>query len=311
MKRGYKLHDKFDPDWVPPWELDPTLHPFECIESTRAKRRFCDGIRIADNSRVMIKLVKTAKTELPIMQYLSTPELRKDPRNHTVPLIDAIPVPADDDTVMLVMPLLLEFDDLPFRRVGEVVECLEQFFEMDRDACSGNLMMDVNPLITTDWHPWKWRTQDGYNKKIQWVDRWITRPNRYYLIDFDLSRRFVDRRLALFSGNWGQDRTVPEMSPTAYCDGLKVDVYQMGNSINRLIRYYPDLQNVMQPLANALTVKDPTQRPSARQAVRLLKKFIEVVPQHEMKRRIWRHGYYTLTQKERFLVQYCGKQSFF
>ncbi|PPR04827.1 hypothetical protein CVT24_010244 [Panaeolus cyanescens] len=219
------------------------------------------------------------------------------------------------------MPLLLEFDDLPFRRVGEVVECLEQFFEtveflhehniVHMDACSGNLMMDVNPLITTDWHPWNWRTQDGRRKSIEWVDRWHTRPNRYYLIDFSLSQQFADKRWALFAGKWGQDKTVPEMSLTTFCDGFKVDVYQMGNSINELIEYYPDLKDIMQPIADALTVRDPAQRPNAKQAVRLVKKFIELVPRQEMKRRTWRHGYYTLTPKERFLVQYFGQQSFY
>lgn len=33
MKRGYRLHEKFAPDWIPPWELNPRTHPLDYTES--------------------------------------------------------------------------------------------------------------------------------------------------------------------------------------------------------------------------------------------------------------------------------------
>jgi hypothetical protein len=61
---------------------------------------------------------------------LSSPALRDDPRNHTVPLLDVIPLPADDDWALLVMPVLLEFQILPFRRLGEFCEAAFQYIEV-------------------------------------------------------------------------------------------------------------------------------------------------------------------------------------
>ncbi|KAF9040815.1 hypothetical protein BJ165DRAFT_324831 [Panaeolus papilionaceus] len=320
MKRGYRLHDKFAPDWIPPWELDPRVHPLNCVESIPVGSSFLDAIRMSDGLRVMIKKVKTEKMELPIMMYLATPALRNDPRNHSVPLLDAIPVPGDDSIVLAVMPLLMDLNKLPFRRVGEVVEVFERLFEtveflhehniVHMDACKGNVMMDAAPLIPSGWHPWKPLTQDGLNKTIQWVDRWPKRPNKYYLIDYDLSCRVEIKEHAWYSGNWGQDKTVPEMSLTKYSNGFKVDVYQMGNSLNHYIETYADLR-LLQPIADALTVKDPSRRPNAKQATRLIRKFIECVPKREMERRIWRSDEFAPSPKKRFLIQYCGHRSLF
>jgi hypothetical protein len=47
-----------------------------------------------------------------------------------VPLLDVIPFPADDDWALLVMPVLLEFQKLPFRRLGEFCEAAFQYIQV-------------------------------------------------------------------------------------------------------------------------------------------------------------------------------------
>jgi hypothetical protein len=91
-----------------------------------------DAIRIHDGRKVVIKLVRTWTEELPIIQYLTSPAMMSDSRNRSVELLDVILLPDDDDDVFIVMPMLLRFDILPFRRVGEFAEAVHQFLKVKR-----------------------------------------------------------------------------------------------------------------------------------------------------------------------------------
>ena len=89
-----------------------------------------DAIHIPDGKRVVIKVV-CVDEDIPILEYLNSPQLLND-RNHTVPLLDTIPVPNDDKHVWIVMPYLLHFNCqvFPFCFVSEVVECVSQLLEV-------------------------------------------------------------------------------------------------------------------------------------------------------------------------------------
>lgn len=89
-----------------------------------------DAVRISDNKQVVLKKVHTWTDELPVASYLSSEEMRNDPRNHSMPLLDVILVPSDDEHALIVMPLLHEFHDPPFARRGEVVEALRQILQV-------------------------------------------------------------------------------------------------------------------------------------------------------------------------------------
>ena len=67
-------------------------------------------------------------------------------------------------------------------------------------------------------------------------------PIQYYLIDFGLSCRFPSfQERGLVLGKVGQDKSVPELSKQIPYDPFKVDIYQMGSVINRLIKVSLDL----------------------------------------------------------------------
>jgi len=56
--------------------------------------------------------------------------LASDPRNHSVQTLESLNPPDDADLVILVMPLLREFDSPRFDKLGEVIACCRQLFEV-------------------------------------------------------------------------------------------------------------------------------------------------------------------------------------
>lgn len=68
--------------------------------------------------------------EVEVGQLFSTEPLVSNPSNRCVPFYDVLRIPADDDGVILVMPLLYRIENPPFGTVGEVVEMFRQIFEV-------------------------------------------------------------------------------------------------------------------------------------------------------------------------------------
>ena len=89
-----------------------------------------DATRISDGQLVYLKEVKSASSELKILSYLSSDELRKDPRNHTIPLLETIQHPTKPPLVFMVMPFLRFIDQPPFETIEDVYECGEQVLEV-------------------------------------------------------------------------------------------------------------------------------------------------------------------------------------
>jgi hypothetical protein len=80
---------------------------------------------------VALKLVKTNK-DIPVLEYLNSPDILADSRNHTFPLLEKILVPDREDVVFIVMPLLLlaQGNQHPFNYVSEVLDFVQQFLEV-------------------------------------------------------------------------------------------------------------------------------------------------------------------------------------
>lgn len=79
----------------------------------------------------MLKLVNKTyhPHEIDIGRYFSSQPLAISP-NHCVPLYDVLPVPDEEDRVIIVMPLLQDYLRPPFHTIGEAVECFRQLFEV-------------------------------------------------------------------------------------------------------------------------------------------------------------------------------------
>jgi hypothetical protein len=70
--------------------------------------------------------------EIEIGQYMQTPELRDDPRNHCIPFVDVLSPPGWPNERVIVMPMLRPYDDPPFEMVAEVMDYFHQVFEVER-----------------------------------------------------------------------------------------------------------------------------------------------------------------------------------
>jgi len=79
---------------------------------------------------VCIKRVQENDEEIRIAQMLSTPELREDPKNHCVPIIEVIDDPEYDSISYVVMPLLRSANDPPFQYVEEIIDFVNQILEV-------------------------------------------------------------------------------------------------------------------------------------------------------------------------------------
>ncbi|KAJ3520093.1 hypothetical protein NMY22_g12902 [Coprinellus aureogranulatus] len=250
LSRGYKLRPRYHPEWVPSWTNDPDdLAAFLSEDGIPSRKNVVDAIR-EDGFKVMLKRVSLATEELEIGLYISSQPCSSDPRNHCIPLLDVIMIPACETHAIIVMPLLYEHIHLPFRRVGELLELGLQLSETleflhehgvaHRDFCRYNIMIDPTRLLPKGFHPFgRLVPPDGRRhmyERFKWKSRWSVRPNRYYVIDFGMSERYDTREGALTLGVLGQDPSVPEMSDTVPYDPFPMDVYQLGNMLSEIYK---------------------------------------------------------------------------
>ena len=84
-----------------------------------------------DGKYVCIKRVRRGDEESRIAQMLTTEELRADPRNHCVPIIEVIDDPDDDLISYMVMPLLRNANSPQFQYVKEIIDFVEQVLEVE------------------------------------------------------------------------------------------------------------------------------------------------------------------------------------
>lgn len=87
-----------------------------------------DAVRLSDGMRIVLRVASTWSDEVPILRRLN--RLSNDSRNHAVPVLDAIPLPDNDEQVIIVLPLLRDYYDPPFSQLDQVVQALTQFFEV-------------------------------------------------------------------------------------------------------------------------------------------------------------------------------------
>lgn len=80
----------------------------------------------------MLKKISTTvhPYEVEISRLFSTEPYASHPRNHCVPVYEVLTVPDEENTVLLVIPLLRPYDSPAFRTLGEAVEFFAQTFEV-------------------------------------------------------------------------------------------------------------------------------------------------------------------------------------
>lgn len=144
------LRPRYHPDWVPTWTLpeNADIDPYACEDSillpVSTSENLCaallnpsqpvpgvvDATRVSDGRMVFIKCVRTHGQELTISSLLSSPILADDPRNHSVPLLDAFEDDADPTLSYIVMPFLLRVNEPAFESVDDIVDFVDQIIEV-------------------------------------------------------------------------------------------------------------------------------------------------------------------------------------
>ncbi|OJT09372.1 hypothetical protein TRAPUB_14154 [Trametes pubescens] len=261
--RGYMLRPRYRPGWTPSWRGKAPEAVLDCEDSFSLplRTKVMDAKRISDGSLVYIKRTPADSQELQILAYLNSEELRQDPRNHCITLLEVLRDPSDPDIAFMVMPFMKYIDSPPMERVEDVLDCLDQILEVStvlavltrrsltsslqglvfihdqgvahRDCAYKNIMMDASALFPQGFHPVIQSLLPDASGEAYALSR-ATVPIRYCFIDFGISSRFApDASSRLVVGSLGLDREPPELSPTMPYDPFKLDVFLIGNLIRR------------------------------------------------------------------------------
>ncbi|ELU36548.1 Pkinase domain-containing protein [Rhizoctonia solani AG-1 IA] len=195
--------------------------------------------------------------------------LKGDPANHVVPCLDTFPIPGDELDHFIVMPLLGQYDEIPFKRIPEIHDLLKQLFEglifmhkHDVTHCSANIMMDSRILYDEPFHP------VDHNLSLD-VQRMVY--PRYSRLEKHIRYYFIDMGYATWFRNPSEPRLVtgksarimaPEQKQNTPYDPFLVDIYQLGMVIKQDIIPLNNALDFLKPLAEKMTLSDPSTRPT-------------------------------------------------
>ncbi|GAW04628.1 hypothetical protein LENED_006433 [Lentinula edodes] len=136
-----------------------------------------------------------------LRRLLYPTKLRSDPRNHCVPIYEALEGPKTETqrNIIAVMPFLARWDDAEFNTVGEVIDFCKQMFEglqfmhnlniAHNDAKDTNIMMDWSPIYDIPPHGINVAMNANWSGLAKPHSR-TTHPVKYYFIDWNLSGHY-------------------------------------------------------------------------------------------------------------------------
>ncbi|KAF9649332.1 kinase-like protein, partial [Thelephora ganbajun] len=273
---GYKFRPRLRKEWTPSWHTTGKS-PLHSEDGEILKTHLVDAYT-DEGKCVCIKRVLRNDEEPRIAQMLSTKELRADPRNHCVPIIEVIDDPDDDSVSYMVMPLLRMADLPPFQYVKEIVDFMDQTLEglvfihengvAHRDCVMRNFLMDADAMYPEGFHPVNYWFKRDYSGWATHIPRSVAGV-RYYFADFGISVRIPEEEPQKFvTGTLGRDQEPPELSDTVPYDPFKLDIFIIGNMLRQEFCDKFTNTDFLRPLAQWMTNADPEQRPTAKEVLR-------------------------------------------
>ncbi|KAJ7079498.1 kinase-like domain-containing protein [Mycena crocata] len=323
LSQGFKLRPRYDPNWIPSWSIKE--HPKEEYEDglkSYISTPALDATRVSNGEKVVLKRVSTGggDSELRIATLLSSESLRSDRRNHTVPIPEVIEMPHEDWS-LLVMPYCRRFDDPPFHCPAEFIEAMQQFLEglqfmHDQNICHfdiapKNLMMDETRVVPQGSHFIRPRTHTGFRRLFRSNNRCAVGPIHYYYIDFDLSLHFPDgQATATALGALRTFDAIPELSETEPYNPFKVDIYQLGLVMEKLIETYAPLKRFA-PVAAAMMTPNPQDRPSPSESLVQLNRIAAQMAPRALSAPMWKKNHLFDHVTRRLVGGYFPKRHIF
>lgn len=110
-----------------------------------------DATRTSDGLPVYIKRVGTGDEESRIALMLSSDDLRSDPQNHCVTIVDYFQDDDDSSVSYMVMPFLRLANDPPFETVETVVDFVDQMLEV-RCVTTGVICHQIKHYVGFSFH---------------------------------------------------------------------------------------------------------------------------------------------------------------
>ncbi|KAF9464732.1 kinase-like domain-containing protein [Collybia nuda] len=197
------------------------------------------GSRICDGQKIMVKAVHIYSREYDVMRLLSTFPLRRDPMNHTIPVLDLLEL-VNDDVVLIVM------EEWSPQLITDTPCCLRLFLSALRQCIEHAVFLHRNHIAHLD---------------ISLRNLLTDYQGRYAYIDYELSRRFNGIPNPCLYGYRGTE-VPPECERGERADPYMVDVWALGVLIlraSKLTGYYvPELMQVVKPMLQDV----PQRRPS-------------------------------------------------
>lgn len=273
--RGYNFRPRLRQGWTPSWHTTGKS-PLHSEDGEILRNQLADAYT-DDDKLVKIKKIKKNGDESRIIQMLNTPELREDPRNRTVDVIEVFDDPDNDEISYLVMPLLRNAGDPAFQYVKEIIDLVDQVLEglvflhekgvAHRDCVLHNFLMDPGAMYPEGFHPVCTAYKRDYSGFADYLPRSAVGV-KYYFADFGISVHMSDEnRQTLVTGASGRDQDPPELSATVPYDPFKLDIFIIGNMLKQEFCDRFSNTEFLRPLANRMTVADPRSRPSAEEAL--------------------------------------------
>ncbi|KAI0041368.1 hypothetical protein FA95DRAFT_707815 [Auriscalpium vulgare] len=296
--RGYMLRPRYHADWTPSWKGTKKEHTnFEDGQFAVYTDTVLDATRMSDQALVVLKRVvpPLGEDELAIIQHLSTEPLLSDSRNRCVRLLDVVELPNGEK--FMVLPLLHPWRTPKFQTFGEVIAFFDQILEAvhflhdhniaHRDCTNNNIMYDPAPMYPIPAHPFKLTRRRDWKARVSHYTR-TQKPPKYYLIDFDLARRYdpedgTPLELPLMGG----DKSAPEhRNMDKACDPFATDVYYVGNLMReRFVQKYHGFK-FLKPLLADMCCEDPSKRPEIGEAVARFKGLRQGISAWKLRSRI-------------------------
>ncbi|KAI0744026.1 hypothetical protein C8Q80DRAFT_1184592, partial [Daedaleopsis nitida] len=300
-EHGYALRPRYQPDWKPSWKGRTTKLASEFEDyQLPTNGDILDAVRVSDNNLVALKRIKKEEHpfEVEVAQYLYSEELRSDPRNHTIPLLDVLAVPDDPTLTVLVMPLMRACGSPRWDTVGEVIAFVKQALEglqfmhehhvAHRDCMAPNIMYDPRPMYPQMYHPQRTDLSRDFKRKAKHTTR-TARPVKYYFIDFGLSRRYSPedgppREHPIQGG----DKSVPEFKDWKgdLLDPFPTDIYYIGNMVRTTVLQRFRGLEFMNGLVQDMVRTDPSQRPTIQEVTRRFDEIVQPLSQRTLRSRL-------------------------
>lgn len=195
---------------------------------------------MSDGKKIIVKAVDSRSHELDITRYLTSSSHRHDPLNHTIPVIEIIPVPEDRVSFVIL-------EEWPASFAHCTPSTSRSFIHAMRQCVEGIYYMHSHSIAHLD---------------ISCANIMTNCSGSCAYIDFELSRRFSPGEKAIVRGIRGTELP-PEIERGEESSPFKVDMWALGMTLLRAYKAsgveLPHFMEIIQPMLH----ENPSARPSA------------------------------------------------